>query len=135
MQLCCGYSLWLLEWYFSCLYAYSTHGRNSNINDFGEGNCAVNYQWSSGSDYISAFRVYRAGMDHPAILTLYCGFRVCNFLDLTRKTAIGMFIESVGTNFRSSFYSGIDEKKIKVSSLYVLRIMRRNRRVSSQFKY
>jgi len=33
---------------------------------------------------------------------------------LTRKTAIGMFIESVGTNFRSSFYSGIDEKKIKL---------------------
>jgi len=33
---------------------------------------------------------------------------------LTRKTAIGMFIESVGINFRSSFYSGIDEKKIKL---------------------
>jgi len=32
----------------------------------------------------------------------------------TRKTAIGMFIESVGINFRSSFYSGIDEKKIKL---------------------
>jgi simple sugar transport system permease protein len=33
---------------------------------------------------------------------------------LTRKTAIGMFIESVGTNFRSSFFSGIDEKRIKL---------------------
>lgn len=33
---------------------------------------------------------------------------------LTRKTAIGMFIESVGTNFRSSFFSGINEKKIKL---------------------
>jgi simple sugar transport system permease protein len=33
---------------------------------------------------------------------------------LTRKTAIGLFIESVGINFRSSFYSGIDEKKIKL---------------------
>jgi len=33
---------------------------------------------------------------------------------MTRKTAIGMFIESVGINFRSSFYSGIDEKKIKL---------------------
>jgi galactofuranose transport system permease protein len=32
---------------------------------------------------------------------------------MTRKTAIGMFIESVGINFKSSFYSGIDEKKIK----------------------
>ncbi|CAG1011443.1 Inner membrane ABC transporter permease protein YtfT [Anaerolineales bacterium] len=33
---------------------------------------------------------------------------------ITRKTAIGMFIESVGINFRSSFFSGIDEKKIKL---------------------
>jgi galactofuranose transport system permease protein len=33
---------------------------------------------------------------------------------VTRKTAIGMFIESVGINFRSSFFSGIDEKKIKL---------------------
>jgi simple sugar transport system permease protein len=33
---------------------------------------------------------------------------------MTRKTAIGMFIESVGTNFRSSFFSGINEKKIKL---------------------
>lgn len=33
---------------------------------------------------------------------------------LTRKTAIGLFIESVGTNARSSFFSGIDEKKIKL---------------------
>jgi galactofuranose transport system permease protein len=33
---------------------------------------------------------------------------------MTRKTAIGMFIESVGINFRSSFFSGIDEKRIKL---------------------
>jgi simple sugar transport system permease protein len=33
---------------------------------------------------------------------------------LTRKTAIGMFIESAGINSRSSFYSGIDEQKIKL---------------------
>jgi len=33
---------------------------------------------------------------------------------LTRRTAIGMFVESVGTNSRSSFFSGIDEKKIKL---------------------
>jgi len=34
--------------------------------------------------------------------------------NMTRKTAIGMFIESVGINFRSSYFSGIDEKKIKL---------------------
>ena len=33
---------------------------------------------------------------------------------MTRKTSIGLFIESVGVNFRSSFFSGIDEKKIKL---------------------
>jgi galactofuranose transport system permease protein len=33
---------------------------------------------------------------------------------LTRRTAIGLFIESVGVNARSSFFSGIDEQKIKL---------------------
>lgn len=33
---------------------------------------------------------------------------------LTRRTAIGLFIESVGVNARSSFFSGIDERKIKL---------------------
>ena len=33
---------------------------------------------------------------------------------LTRKTAIGMFIESVGINFRSSFVSGIQARNIKL---------------------
>ncbi len=35
---------------------------------------------------------------------------------LTRKTAIGLFIESVGINFRSSYFSGIDERKIKLAA-------------------
>lgn len=33
---------------------------------------------------------------------------------ITRKTAIGMFIESVGINAKASFFSGINEKKIKM---------------------
>lgn len=33
---------------------------------------------------------------------------------LTRRTAIGLFIESVGINSRSSFYSGINERRIKI---------------------
>jgi galactofuranose transport system permease protein len=33
---------------------------------------------------------------------------------LTRKTSIGMFIEAVGINFRSSFFSGINEKRVKL---------------------
>ena len=33
---------------------------------------------------------------------------------VTRRTAIGLFIESVGINSRSSFYSGINERRIKI---------------------
>ena len=33
---------------------------------------------------------------------------------LTRRTSLGMFIESVGINSRSSFFSGINAKKIKL---------------------
>ena len=32
----------------------------------------------------------------------------------TRRTALGMFIEAVGINARSSFYSGINEKRVKL---------------------
>ncbi|HEX7490192.1 MAG TPA: ABC transporter permease [Candidatus Limnocylindrales bacterium] len=33
---------------------------------------------------------------------------------VTRRTAMGLMIESVGINFRSSFYSGINEKRVKI---------------------
>jgi ribose/xylose/arabinose/galactoside ABC-type transport system permease subunit len=33
---------------------------------------------------------------------------------MTRRTALGMFIESVGINARSSYYSGINEKLVKL---------------------
>ncbi len=33
---------------------------------------------------------------------------------LVRKTSIGLFIESVGINSKSSYYSGIDEKNVKL---------------------
>lgn len=33
---------------------------------------------------------------------------------ITRRTALGMFIESVGINARSSYYSGVNEKLVKV---------------------
>jgi ribose/xylose/arabinose/galactoside ABC-type transport system permease subunit len=33
---------------------------------------------------------------------------------LTRRTPIGLFVESVGINVRSSLFSGIDDKKIRV---------------------
>ncbi|MHB8108045.1 MAG: ABC transporter permease [Candidatus Cryosericum sp.] len=47
--------------------------------------------------------------------SLYVVFAVfiCAWL-LTRRTSIGLFVESVGINFQSSFYSGINEKRIKL---------------------
>jgi simple sugar transport system permease protein len=38
---------------------------------------------------------------------------------MTRRTAIGLFVESVGTNARSSFFSGINEKNIKLLAYIV----------------
>ena len=35
-------------------------------------------------------------------------------LYMTRRTAIGLFVESVGTNASSSFHSGVNEKNIKL---------------------
>ena len=32
---------------------------------------------------------------------------------VTRRTALGMFIEAVGINARSAFYSGVDERRVK----------------------
>ncbi|MGL4651810.1 MAG: ABC transporter permease [Caldilineaceae bacterium] len=33
---------------------------------------------------------------------------------ITRRTALGLFIESIGTNARASYYSGIDERNLKL---------------------
>jgi ribose/xylose/arabinose/galactoside ABC-type transport system permease subunit len=33
---------------------------------------------------------------------------------MTRRTAIGLFVESVGTNASSSFFSGVNEKNVKL---------------------
>lgn len=38
---------------------------------------------------------------------------------LTRKTALGLYIESVGVKARSSFFSGIDERKVKLIAYMV----------------
>jgi len=49
----------------------------------------------------------------PYSLYIVAAMLVITWL-LTRRTAIGMFIESVGINPRSSFFSGIKEKTIKL---------------------
>ncbi|NMC80511.1 MAG: ABC transporter permease [Chloroflexi bacterium] len=51
----------------------------------------------------------------PFSLYLVAAVYIITWL-LTRRTAIGLFIESVGINFRSSLYSGINEKRIKLLS-------------------
>jgi ribose/xylose/arabinose/galactoside ABC-type transport system permease subunit len=49
----------------------------------------------------------------PFSLYVALGLFVVAWL-LTRRTAIGLMIESVGINFRSSYYSGINEKRVKL---------------------
>ena len=62
-----------------------------------------------------AVRLPRQRLDRPAVLAVHRR-RSCSLATwlLTRRTAIGLFIESVGINFRSSFYSGINEKRVKL---------------------
>jgi len=49
----------------------------------------------------------------PFSLYLVAFVLLCTWL-LTRKTAIGLFIESVGINFRSSYFSGVKERNVKL---------------------
>jgi len=49
----------------------------------------------------------------PVSLLIVGGVFVAAWL-MTRRTALGMFIESVGINARSSFFSGINEKLVKL---------------------
>ncbi len=49
----------------------------------------------------------------PFSLFIVIGLLVGSWL-LTRRTAIGLFVESVGISFRASLYSGINEKMIKL---------------------
>jgi ribose/xylose/arabinose/galactoside ABC-type transport system permease subunit len=48
----------------------------------------------------------------PVSLFIVAGVFAASWL-FTRRTALGMFIEAVGINARSAFYSGIDEKRVK----------------------
>jgi galactofuranose transport system permease protein len=49
----------------------------------------------------------------PVSLFIVAAVFVVSWL-FTRRTALGTFIEAVGINARSSFYSGIDEKRVKL---------------------
>jgi simple sugar transport system permease protein len=49
----------------------------------------------------------------PVSLIIVAGVFAVAWL-ATRKTALGMFIESVGINSRSSFFSGVNERNVKL---------------------
>jgi len=49
----------------------------------------------------------------PVSLFVVAGLFTVTWL-FTRRTALGTFIEAVGINARSAFYSGIDEKRVKL---------------------
>ncbi|MBE2240629.1 MAG: ABC transporter permease [Caldilineaceae bacterium] len=65
--------------------------------------------------YYPPFFYFGAGYLLGLPFTLFIVAAVFLFARLmTRRTAIGLFVESVGTNASSSFYSGINEKNIKL---------------------
>ena len=65
--------------------------------------------------YYQPFYYFGAGYLLGLPFTLFIVAAVFIFaLVMTRRTAIGLFIESVGVNTSSSFYSGINEKNIKL---------------------
>ena len=49
----------------------------------------------------------------PFTLFIVAGVSLLAWL-MTRRTAIGLFIESVGANANASFYSGVNEKNVKL---------------------
>jgi simple sugar transport system permease protein len=49
----------------------------------------------------------------PFSLFVVVGLFLVSWL-LTRRTALGLFVESVGISFRSSFYAGIHEQRVKM---------------------
>jgi simple sugar transport system permease protein len=65
--------------------------------------------------YYPPFFYFGAGflLGLPFTLFIVAGVSLFEWL-LTRRTAIGLFIESVGTNASASFYSGVNEKNIKL---------------------
>ncbi len=54
----------------------------------------------------------------PFSLFIVAGVFLVTWL-MTRRTALGMFIESVGINSRSSFYSGVNERRVKLVAYMV----------------
>jgi len=52
---------------------------------------------------------------------------------LVRKTALGLFIESVGINAKSAYYSGISEKNVKLLAYMFCGFLWRNCRLAAQF--
>ena len=54
---------------------------------------------------------------------------------LTRKTAIGLYIESVGIKSRASFFNGIDEKLIKMVAYMICGFLRRGRRPGCKLEH
>lgn len=51
----------------------------------------------------------------PVSLFVVAGLFVVTWL-FTRRTALGTFIEAVGVNARSAYYSGIDERRVKLTA-------------------
>jgi simple sugar transport system permease protein len=67
--------------------------------------------------YFAPFFYFGAGylLGLPFTLFIVAGIFLFAWL-ITRRTALGLFIESVGVNANASFYSGINERNVKLLS-------------------
>ena len=100
------------------LVAYGGHpadGRDADPDDRRPRHRPADHQRRPDPDLLRAVRVPRQRLGHPLPFSLFIVAVV--FIGawlLTRRTALGLFIESVGINARSSFFSGINEKRVKL---------------------
>lgn len=66
---------------------------------------------SAAFEYIGGSTGFLFGLPFP-IIVVVCIFMITQLI--TRKTAVGLFIESVGCNPTASRYSGINDKSVKM---------------------
>ena len=80
----------------------------------GRGHRPAHHQLDQDHHLQRRVRLHRQRFHRPAVLAVHRRRAARGHWLLTRRTAIGLFVESVGISFRASLYSGINEKLIKL---------------------
>ena len=125
-----------LEWAARLQRQHPAHGRHAGVDGGRPRHCPVDHRCGRSSP--STTRPFSSSA--PAICSacpfpLFIVAVVFLFAWLvTRRTAIGLFIESVGTNASASYYSGVNEKNIKLIVYVFCSLLRRHRRPHHQLQ-